>query len=177
MEAKSLEDKAKFFAQYWGTKTLYVGGVGFKEIGKGGWNLKHPDFFLQLKPLSQITDEDVIQVARLSHQLPEADFKILGDNGYNQGQSLEYYSGNGITYRTYINFSCGSVSTFMRIDPEYEFDSPSQTFTKSIGNAEISSSRPVPYIAIVDYLRSKGYALEWNGVKVKEQLKLGWIKL
>ena len=45
--------KCRFFAQYWGTKTMYVGGVGLVEVGKGGWNLKHPDFFLQLKPLSK----------------------------------------------------------------------------------------------------------------------------
>jgi len=51
--------KSRFFAQYWGTKTLYIGGVGLVELGNGGWNLKHPDFFLQLKPLSQITDEDL----------------------------------------------------------------------------------------------------------------------
>lgn len=50
--------RSRFFAQYWGTKTLYIGGVGLVEIGKGGWNLKHPDFFLQLKPISKITDED-----------------------------------------------------------------------------------------------------------------------
>ena len=56
--------KCRFFAQYWGTKTLYVGGVGLVEIGKGGWNLKHPDFFLQLKPLSKITDEDAISMYR-----------------------------------------------------------------------------------------------------------------
>ena len=30
--------KSRFFAQYWGTKTLYIGGVGLVELGKGGWN-------------------------------------------------------------------------------------------------------------------------------------------
>ena len=25
--------KCRFFAQYWGTKTMYVGGVGLVEIG------------------------------------------------------------------------------------------------------------------------------------------------
>lgn len=57
--------KSRFFAQYWGTKTLYVGGVGKVEVGNGGWNLKHPNFFLQLKPLSKITDEDAIGVANI----------------------------------------------------------------------------------------------------------------
>jgi len=50
--------KCRFFAQYWGTKTMYVGGVGLVEIGSGGWNLKHPDFFLQLKSLASISDGD-----------------------------------------------------------------------------------------------------------------------
>jgi len=45
--------RSRFFAQYWGTKSLYIGGVGLVELGTGGWNLKHPDFFLQLKPISK----------------------------------------------------------------------------------------------------------------------------
>lgn len=52
--------KCRFFAQYWGVKCMYVGGVGLVEIGNGGWNLKHPDFFLELKPLSKLSDEDAI---------------------------------------------------------------------------------------------------------------------
>lgn len=54
--------KCRFFAQYWGTKTLYVGGVGLVEVGTGGWNLKHPDFFLELKPLSKITKKDLEKI-------------------------------------------------------------------------------------------------------------------
>lgn len=53
--------KCRFFCQYWGVKCMYVGGVGLVEIGAGGWNLKHPDFFLELKPLSKISKEDAIQ--------------------------------------------------------------------------------------------------------------------
>ena len=54
----NLENKARFIAQYYGVKALYVGGVGVVRIGYGGWNLKHPDFFLKLTPLSEISDED-----------------------------------------------------------------------------------------------------------------------
>jgi hypothetical protein len=54
--------KSRFLAQYWGTKTLYIGGVGVVEVGKGGWNLKHPDFFLQLKSISNLSDEDAIEL-------------------------------------------------------------------------------------------------------------------
>lgn len=61
----NLENKERFFALYWGQKVMYVGGVGFVKIGHAGWNLKHPDFFLELKPLSSISDEDAIEVSKL----------------------------------------------------------------------------------------------------------------
>jgi hypothetical protein len=57
--------KCRFFAQYWGTKTMYVGGVGLVEIGTGGWNLKHPDFFLELKPTKKLTDNDAKDLGKI----------------------------------------------------------------------------------------------------------------
>jgi len=60
--ANNPENKARFFVQYWGVKALNIGGVGLAVVGNGGWNLKHPDFFLELTPLSDITDEDAIEV-------------------------------------------------------------------------------------------------------------------
>lgn len=46
----TLENKAKFFAQYYGQKVLEVGGgVGLVKVAVDGWNLKHPSFFLLLK--------------------------------------------------------------------------------------------------------------------------------
>lgn len=59
------QNKSRFIVQYWGTKTLYVGGVGLVEVGNVGWNLRHPDFFLQLTDLKDIKDEDSIQVAKI----------------------------------------------------------------------------------------------------------------
>lgn len=32
-------------------------------------------------------------------------------------------------------------------------------------------------IKAIDYLRSKGYALPWNGISVEQQIEWGWIKL
>lgn len=59
MKNKEIEkSKAKFFAQYYGVKCMYVGGVGLVEVGIGGWNLSHPDFFLKLKSITSISDED-----------------------------------------------------------------------------------------------------------------------
>lgn len=56
------EDKAKFFALYWGQKTL-SDGVETHNISSV-FNLKHESFFLKLKPLSAISDEDAIEVAK-----------------------------------------------------------------------------------------------------------------
>ena len=96
--------KCRFFAQYWGTKTLYVGGVGLVEIGKGGWNLKHPDFFLQLKPLSKITDEDAISM-----------YRGLERNYESANQFLEDYKSIGFLEQSEVDFlrSKGYVVPFM----------------------------------------------------------------
>ena len=96
--------KCRFFAQYWGTKTLYVGVVGLVEIGKGGWNLKHPDFFLQLKPLSKITDEDAISM-----------YRGLERNYESANQFLEDYKSIGFLEQSEVDFlrSKGYAVPFM----------------------------------------------------------------
>ena len=88
-----IDVKCRFFAQYWGTKTMYVGGVGLVEVGKGGWNLKHPDFFLQLKPLSKITDEDAISM-----------YRGLERNYESSNQFLEDYKSIGFLEQSEVDF-------------------------------------------------------------------------
>lgn len=96
--------KYRFFAQYWGTKTMYVGGVGLVEIGNGGWNLKHPDFFLQLKSLSKITDEDAISM-----------YRGLERNYESANQFLEDYKSIGFLEQSEVDFlrSKGYAVPFM----------------------------------------------------------------
>ena len=63
----TLENKAKFFAQYWGQESH------FDECYKGNENFKKPFLVdpentygcLELTPLSQISDEDAIEVAKM----------------------------------------------------------------------------------------------------------------
>ena len=96
--------KCRFFAQYCGTKTMYVGGVGLVEIGNGGWNLKHPDFFLQLKSLSKITDEDAISM-----------YRGLERNYESANQFLEDYKSIGFLEQSEVDFlrSKGYAVPFM----------------------------------------------------------------
>ena len=60
------ETKAKIFALYWGQKVLVVTNVPEKQtVGRSGWNLAHPDFYLALKPLSAISDEDAKEIGKI----------------------------------------------------------------------------------------------------------------
>lgn len=51
----------RFFMQYWSVKCMHINGVGLVKVGDGGWNFKHINFYLELKPLSNISDEDAIE--------------------------------------------------------------------------------------------------------------------
>ena len=106
--------KCRFFAQYWGTKTMYVGGVGLVEVGKGGWNLKHPDFFLQLKPLSKITDEDAISMYRGLERNYESSNQFLEDYksiGFLEQSEVDFLRSNGYAV-PFMNYSVDDLVSF-----------------------------------------------------------------
>ena len=57
----TLENKARFFAQYFGQHVLYFSSDFLRKIDNLTLNSIEDDDFLELKPLSHISDEDVIQ--------------------------------------------------------------------------------------------------------------------
>ena len=57
----TLENKARFFAQYFGQHVLYFSSDFLRKIDNLTLDSVENDDFLELKPLSQISDEDVIQ--------------------------------------------------------------------------------------------------------------------
>lgn len=68
----TLENKAAFFAQYWGQEVCVYPPNGlagkFGGINIVSWMISSvdiSDFYLQLTPLSQISDEDVMEVAKI----------------------------------------------------------------------------------------------------------------
>lgn len=113
--------KSRFFAQYWGTKTLYIGGVGKVEVGKGGWNLKHPSFFLQLKPLSKITDDDVQELLPLvsfdfsprytDEQMKEEIKKSVLDTEMMPSELFDFLRSKGYAL-PYMNYSVDNLISF-----------------------------------------------------------------
>lgn len=167
----TLENKAKFFAQYWGQEVY--GWHDGNTTNFQSLNITE-DEFLILKPLSSISDEDAIKVAELAHQL-KGGFKFVRKRD-NHDIFLEKQTHSSIFYGVRIGlFYHGDISAWVRF--EKTKDDKASQHDVNIGKINVSDQRPIPYIAIVDYLRSKGYALPWNGITVEEQIELGWIKL
>lgn len=61
----TLENKAKFFAQYWGQHVLYFSSDFLRKIDSLTLDSVENDDYLELKPLSQISDEDASKVCDL----------------------------------------------------------------------------------------------------------------
>lgn len=158
----TLENKAKFFAQYWGQKVFKYtreGSLLTEEIGNVLFipKSKAMNFScLELKPLSQISDEDAIEVAKLVSPML---FEGRGKNGghYIDKSEIGWYSvkHNGKTLMVDIDLD-GYVFEYDEVE---EYKRPSRSL---IGT---------------DYLRSKCYALPWMDLSVEDLVEYGWVKL
>ena len=85
----TLENKAKFFAQYWGQHVLYFSSDFLRKIDNLTLNSIENDDFLELKPLSQISDKDVIQgITYLYNITREALGEILEIKHYDTFSSI-----------------------------------------------------------------------------------------
>lgn len=132
----TLENKAKFFAQYWGQNILRYHNAGVHTIVDENVlnpkknNIKHS--WLELTPLSAISDEDAIEVALLCG----------GANSVSHGKEiLKAVFGNHF-------------------------------------NNRYSSNPPAGYYTdIIDFVRSKGYAVPYLNLTVNQMIEYGWVKL
>jgi len=134
------ENKAKFFAQYWGQNIFHwkypehathenvinkvsAATVEYANCGS-----------LSLKPLSSISDEDALEVFGFDNF-----FEYSKDNNHR-----------------YFNKSASEALL--------------DTLLESHLSLELNAYS-------VDFLRSKGYAVDWMGLTVQEMIEAGWIKL
>lgn len=174
----TIENKNKFFAQYYGqpigTK-YYSDNDQFHKyvIGKDGFNWS----WINLKPLSQISNEDAIEVAKLAHQSEHNNWIIK-----RRDSDLKYGSIH-IERKGKLNdvYHVGISYKYAEIFANHHFlktkDDDAKSFKTNIGKIQVNALKPTPYIIIVDYLRSKGYALPYLGITVEEMINWGWIKL
>lgn len=167
------ENKAKFFVQYWGQDVLTVGNALCENLPEN-WiesSLNHTQY-LQLKPLSEISDEDAIEVARIAHQMPNSQFKVKRMS-------------NSLIHVTHFQANIGlekhiSINKYGCINANWHFHKregeEAKSFKVNIGEIQSSSKKPVPFIAIVDFLRDRGYLVPWMGMSCEELIEAGWAK-
>lgn len=85
----TLENKARFFAQYWGQHVLYFSSDFLRKIDNLTLDSIENDDYLELKPLSQISDEDVIQGIMITYNKTyEGLGEILEVKHYNTFSSI-----------------------------------------------------------------------------------------
>lgn len=165
----TIENKAKFFALYWGQDIMkyYFEDETFHIIQ----GFMHPNYLkashLQLNPISQISDEDAIEVASIilnkkinPLQLIRWDWRysvIVNREKSVQDENVEIEMYVSITYD-----SC---------DIKFIWD---YKHSKGVGQQERHCPNSV---TAYDYLRSKGYAVTYMGLSVEKLVEYGWIKL
>lgn len=142
----TLENKAKFFAQYFGQHVLYFSSDFLRKIDNLTLDSVENDDYLELKPLSQITDEDVIQGIMITYNKTYEDL----------GEILEVKHYNTFSSITTIGIGCN----FKTSRSIHHWNG-----TRKIGSVE------------ADYFRSKGYALPYMDLSVKDLVEYGWVKL
>lgn len=143
----TLENKSKFFGQYWGQKVVTNEDPGrvttpfvdYYSIHK--YALSKTDHLL-LKPLSSITDEDAISICNF------LGFKSF-DKKPNEAKAFVFIlfivpSNDIVKYEALVNQMLFDLS-------------------------DISSA--------VDLIRSMGYAYKWMGLSVEKLIEYGWVKL
>lgn len=124
--------------------------LGHVEFGRqlffGGTYPNIERAYLELKPLSSISDEDVVYIGSIC-----GDKRPIKD-AYDDDTKKYILRKRGL----------GSLQGIFGIEFNYGH----------IFNPEYKNS-----LQIIDYLRSKGYALPWMGLSVKELVNRGWVKL
>lgn len=154
----NLENKAKFFAQYFKQK-VYKNSVS-KNSGFCYPDLaKIPDDgYLELNPLSQISDEDALKVAKIINP-----GSFLTDKKW---QVNHIDNANA----SYIDISSARSAHF------FEIDYDGYLHIKDEETGETPFMVLPEFLGAFDYLRSKGYALPFNGLSVDQQIEYGWAK-
>ena len=120
--------KSRFFAQYWGQKVMKKNIEGLENFysepdGFIHSMTKDSHLFLELKPLSKITDEDAEHIMQLEAFI----------DGFLSDDFLEFL----------IDLKKGHCNKF----------------------------------EVVDFLRSKGYALPFMEYSVEDLISFGWVQL
>jgi hypothetical protein len=179
---KTLENKAKFFAQYWAQKVLRYSFQtdDIKPLNNVSDNfvMALKDAFLELKPLSQITREEAIEIAKIIYGDTEADLRFNISEGYDKnGIEIPFKEIICIEVQWYCKHP--EIMDYLpiqliQIDTE-ENDIINSTFEEE--GLELKDDSCDNILHVYDLIRSKGFALPFMGLSVKQQIQYGWVRL
>ena len=167
----TLENKAKFFAQYFSQHVLYFSSDFLRKIDNLTLDSIENDDYLELKPLSQISDEDANFVARVCHQVPNSNFEIKRQDDIIHATNIDK---SGIERHICINFKYATINCNIRIPDDND---KLVNYKVNIAEIHMNASRVVGYIQSLDYLRSKGYAPPYMDLSVEDLVEYGLVKL
>lgn len=148
----TLENKRKFFALYYGIKCLPVKVYG--SANDVHWStFRHEEFkesYLELKSLSTVLDEDAYGVGIKVNCWSWTERKM---EFFKDDDMRDVHIVSGKNFAEVIGKEFGS------------------------GHSHPFANNSTDILHAYDFLRSKGYALPWNGITVEQQIDFGWIKL
>lgn len=98
----TLENQAKFFAQYWGQRVLMYDGndTGYPYLVNAR-HINDDGFYLELTPLSQITDEHAIEVGKILYNYLRSPNGLSGDE-YHLKTGKDFISSYLLGKRNYL---------------------------------------------------------------------------
>lgn len=165
----TLENKAKFFALYYNQKVLKVTQNRLDVVSKS-WNWEHSNFYLELTPLSQITNEDAIEVSRLCLDPKEKPLEVVEIINWDWLKKIVVNREPSLTDK----------DTIVEMYISFNFEDTEVKFTWDYNNSKGSGQleRHLPNaMRAYDLLRYKGYAVPWMGLSVEQLVSFGWAKL
>ncbi|MGE9312861.1 hypothetical protein ACLOAU_14530 [Niabella sp. CJ426] len=118
-----------------------------------------PNYYLELTPLSQITDEDAIEVAKIA-----------------ENRKLPHYSVDDFSiWKHEFSIDVRFLDNFNRV-VNLNFDSDVLVYS-DIDEVPLIDKRVEGQSSIIDFLRSRGYALPAFGFSVDDLVQAGVFKL
>lgn len=146
------ENKAKFFAMYYDQCVLlqasFVKGIDLVAITCDNELTRFGETaYLELKNLSQISDDDAIEVGRMTGCWSRRELNECGDEIKDLLKDYGVLFCSGVGKEWGLRMSCPFAGNLQDI------------------------------IDATDFLRSRGYALPWMGLSIDELGEAGWIRL
>jgi hypothetical protein len=155
-------EKEQFFALYWGQKVFKVKVLNHLSLVNDYLKMEVKDGYLELKSLSNISDEDAIEVAKIVKR-----------------KFLSHYKEGEITFKVVREKYSVKVTLYYRdtsqLEVEIEESSINSRDSREFGQNKYFYTHNQK--EAFDYLISKSYAISFKKYSVEDLVKQGVIKL